>query len=495
MKYVLENCQNLDLRQGLAESINTDNKAFIIQTSDGDRYRCKCVVVATGTFLRSSIFWGKHEIKAGRQGEINSVSFAYSLEKLGYKFARLRTETPPRIDSRTIDTGSLKPQQYDKIPEMFSYESGPIERKQVNNYITYIEKDCINYILDNINSAPAIQKKNNSKSPKYCPSIEDKVNNFYSRTRHPVFIQPEGMESNEMYLHGLFTTFSEEVQQGIIRRIKGLENAVITRPGYGVEYDYLCPFQVNNNLESKKHAGIYFAGQINGSTGYEEAAAQGIIAGYNAALKSKRKNPIVIEREDGYIGVLIDDIVLKGTTEPYRMLTSRNEYRLYHRHDNADLRMIKFLKKLGQRQKASLINDKYEKIDNAFKNIKNTKYYKSRDILEDIKQDRADTSIIENIKKDFMLNDTEVQSLIINIKYEHYINREKEIIEKIKSLSDTNIPADTDYIAVKNLSAEGREVLDMKKPGSLKQAGRLEGVRATDILSLAVHLKNVSRET
>jgi len=348
MKYMLENCANLDIRQGLAESIRMEKDNYIIQASDGDCYDCKCVVIATGTFLRSSIFWGKHKIKAGRQGEINSTSFAFSLEKLGYKFARLRTETPPRIDLRTVNTEFLKVQYFDKKPEMFSYESQYTERKQLNNYITYIEKDCIKYILENISSAPAIQKKNTSRSPKYCPSIEDKVTNFYNRVRHPVFIQPEGIESNEMYLHGLFTTFSEEVQQGIVRRIKGLENAVITRPGYGVEYDYLQPFQINNNLESKKHPGIYFSGQVNGTTGYEEAAAQGIIAGYNAALKSKGKSPIAMEREDGYIGVLIDDIVLKGTTEPYRMLTSRNEYRLYHRHDNADFRMVKFLKKLGK---------------------------------------------------------------------------------------------------------------------------------------------------
>ncbi len=495
MKYMLENCPNLSLRQGLAESINTDGKAYVIHTSDGDRYMCKCVVIATGTFLRSSIFWGKHEIKAGRQGEINSVSFTYALEKLGYKFARLRTETPPRVDLRTINTENLRVQPYDIKPEMFSYESEFIKRRQLNNYITYIEKDCINYILANISSAPAIKKQNYSKSPKYCPSIEDKVNKFYNRSRHLVFIQPEGIESNEAYLHGLFTTLSEEVQQGIVRRINGLENAIITRPGYGVEYDYLKPFQLNNTLESKKHAGIYFAGQINGTTGYEEAAAQGIIAGYNAALKSKERNPVIIEREDGYIGVLIDDIILKGTSEPYRMLTSRNEYRLYHRHDNADLRMVKFLKKLGQLQKARLITVKYKKIDNAFKNLKNTKYYKSRNILEDVKQDRVDISVIENIKKQFNLNETEMQNLVINIKYEPYINREKEIIEKIKSISDISIPGNIDYEAVKNLSAEGREVLKIKKPGSLNQAGRLEGVRATDILSLAVYLKNVSRET
>ncbi|MBN1298709.1 MAG: tRNA uridine-5-carboxymethylaminomethyl(34) synthesis enzyme MnmG [Actinobacteria bacterium] len=495
MKYVLENNDNLDIRQGLVKEIVKKDNVYEVKTSDGNKYRCKSIVISAGTFLRAKIFWGSYEISAGRQGEINSVKLAKSLENMGYRFGRLRTETPPRVDARTIDFNSLITQPYDEPAEMFSYDSKYVPVKQMNNYITYVEKDCIDFISKNIKKSPVYGNKLESKNPGYCPSIEDKVKKFYNKARHPVFLQPEGKDTNEIYLHGLFTTFSEDIQQGIISRIKGLENAVITRPGYGVEYDYLLPYQIKKNLESKTDKGLFFAGQVNGTTGYEEAAAQGIIAGFNAALKSSGKKPITLEREDGYMGILIDDITQKSVTEPYRILTSRNEYRLFHRHDNADFRMIKFLKQTDQLQKAYFISKKYEKINQAFKNIKNSDIYRRKNIIEDIKQNRADKNIIYGIKKDFLLDDRELEGLIINIKYEIYFEREIEIIEKNRSLLKMNIPDDINYFKIRNISAEGREALTKKMPGMVSQAAKLEGVRPTDIIVLMKYIKDVSRET
>ena len=340
MKQVLENQENLDLKQGLTAKIEKFGKKYKLITTDESFYVGKCIVVATGTFLRGKIFWGKYEREAGRQGEINSIKLPGYLENRGYKFGRLRTETPPRVDKKTVDFNKTRVQKYDELPEMFSFDNVYDGREQLNNHITYIEKECIDYIVKNLERSSIYEMSLKSESPKYCPSIEDKVSRFGSSKRHQIFIQPEGKETSEMYLHGLFTTFSEDIQEGIIKRIKGLEKAEITRPGYGVEYDYLIPGQLNINLESKKHKNIFFAGQINGTNGYEEAAAQGIIAGINASLSSWDKENIFLSREDGYIGILLDDVIVKGVTEPYRMLTSRDEFRLYHRHDNADIRML-----------------------------------------------------------------------------------------------------------------------------------------------------------
>jgi tRNA uridine 5-carboxymethylaminomethyl modification enzyme len=334
-----------------------------------------------------------------------------------------------------------------------------------------------------------------SKSPRYCPSIEDKIKRFTDKDRHLVFIQPEGINTNEMYLHGLYTTFAEDIQVEIIHRIKGLENAALTRPGYGVEYDYLLPFQVNNNLESKKHKNLFFAGQINGSTGYEEAAAQGVVAGYNAALASLKKGQIIIDREDAYIGILIDDIITKGITEPYRMLTSRNENRLLHRHDNADFRMLKYLKILGFSDKATRIENKYEKINSAFLNIKKNNIKYSENILEDIRQDRLNKEAFQKIKSEFNLDDTEIESLVIELKYEAYLDRERKRVGSLAFAEDMMIPADIKYDKVKNLSNEALEKLNKIRPQYLGQALRLEGVRPLDVLSVLSYIKNVSRET
>ncbi|MDZ7838650.1 MAG: tRNA uridine-5-carboxymethylaminomethyl(34) synthesis enzyme MnmG [Actinomycetota bacterium] len=361
MKRVLENQSNLQLRQALVTDIEKCEGAYRVKTSDNSWYKAKSVVLSNGTFLRGKIFWGNNMVEAGRQGEIPSNRLPQNMEKMGIRFGRLKTDTPPRVDKRTIDIDCLTIQQYDKNPSMFSYHSSNMERKQIDNYITYVEKEAIDYIKGNLKKAPFITKPDRAEGPKYCPSIEEKILRYPKKRRHLVFIQPEGMDTNEMYLHGLMTTFPEDIQKGILERIKGLQQAVITRPGYGVEYDYILPYQIKTSLESKIHQGLFYAGQINGTTGYEEAAAQGCLAGINAGRYVKNKPTMVIEREDGYIGVLIDDMVTKGITQPYRMLTSRNEYRLFHRHDNADYRMSKYLKKLGFNQKADKIEAKYER--------------------------------------------------------------------------------------------------------------------------------------
>ena len=495
MKYILENQENLFLKQGLLVGIETNKDGFAVYTSDDNSYECRSMVICTGTFLRGKIFWGKYEREAGRQGEINSNKLVYCLERMGYKFGRLRTETPPRVDKKTINFKDLKIQRYDDLPEMFSYDNEFDGRDQVNNYITYIDRDCINYILYNIKRSSIYEKELISENPKFCPSIEDKVNRFKKRERHLVFIQPEGKDTNEMYLHGLYNTFSENIQEGIVHRIKGLEKAIITRPGYGVEYDYLLPHQIKNNLESKKHINLFFAGQINGTTGYEEAASQGIIAGLNASLGVKGKGSIIIGRNDGYIGILIDDLTTKGVSEPYRMLTSRNEFRLIHRHDNADFRMIKFLKRLGLKEKVSKIEKKYEKINHALKSLRSSFYYNKNSFIEDLKQDRVNDKDLKKIKEDFFLNQKELESLIINVKYENYIKREMKRIKDLHKFKDLKIPEDIDYRKIKDISKEAVLSLLKFKPETVNQATRLEGVRPLDVFTLMTYLNSVSRET
>jgi len=495
MKQILENQEKLNLKQGLITKIDKIGNKYSLKTSDGSFYIGKCIVITTGTFLRGKIFWGKYEREAGRQGEINSIKLPEYLEKMGYKFGRLRTETPPRVDKKSVDFKKTIIQKYDEFPEMFSFDNIYDGREQLNNHITYVENECIDFIIKNIKKSSIHELSLKSESPKYCPSIEDKISRFKSRKRHQIFIQPEGRDTNEMYLHGLFTTFSEEIQEGIIKRVKGLKNAEITRPGYGVEYDYLIPGQLNSNLESKKHKNIFFAGQINGSTGYEEAAAQGVIAGLNASLSSMNKENIFLSREDGYIGVLIDDVTQKGVTEPYRMLTSRNEFRLYHRHDNADIRMCKLLKMTANEKMVKRIEKKYEKINEAYSYINKSKHFNNKKIIEDIKQDRLSIENINLIKNTFNLDDKEYSALIINIKYEIYLNREIEKIEKFKTYSNINIAKDINFKNIRNISKEAILSLERYHPSTVQQASRLIGVRPLDIFMLIGYINNVSRET
>ncbi|MGM0365509.1 MAG: tRNA uridine-5-carboxymethylaminomethyl(34) synthesis enzyme MnmG [Actinomycetota bacterium] len=489
MKHTLENQTNLDIRQALVVDIKKGEGGYWLKTSDNYKYFSKCVVFCNGTFLRGKIFWGNNSLEAGRQGEIPSNQLPKNLEKIGIKFGRLQTNTPPRIDRKSVDLKFLKKQTYDKNPEMFSYESNYDGREQLNNFITYVKEEGINFIKKNIGKAVSISKNNHAQGPKYCPSIEEKVIRFPHRKRHLLFIQPEGMNTTEMYVHGLMTTFSEKIQYGILKKIKGLEEAVITRPGYGVEYDYILPFQINECLENKNNTGIFFAGQINGTTGYEEAAAQGIVAGINAAKRSRGEKTIKIKREDGYIGILIDDIITKKISEPYRMLTSRNEYRLYHRHDNADFRMVKILKWIGYKQKAELIEKKYERINSAIGQIlKNGP-------LPQLKKEEFVSKYKDILIGNHGCCPRDIDSVYINIKYKDYIKRQIKQIERMENSLDLEIPENIRYEEINNISNEALARLKERKPNSLGQARRLEGVGAADIFALLCYLKNVSRET
>ena len=410
----------LELKQGLAVDIRKGVKEWYVLTSDGNRYKTSCIVVSTGTFLRAKIFWGKRIIEAGRQGEIASRRLPLNLEKLGFRFGRLRIGTPPRVDRKTVDISRMKVQPYDEYPEMFSYGSKRDRRAQQENYVTYIGKECTGYILNNLVGSTAYNGSINHKESRYYPSIKDKILKFGSKRRYLVYVQPEGADTSEMYLYGLPMDFSEEVQMKILKRIKGLENSVVTRPGYGLEYDYLLPNQIKNSLESFKKEGIFFAGQINGTVGYEEAAAQGIIAGINAARKSRKIDSIIVNRQDGYIGVLIDDITAEGVGRPYRMLVSKNEYRFSHRHDNADKRMVKILQILGYKDKVGKIVEKYRKIEDAVGELNQSKLYKNKDIINKIKQQRLGSDEVLLIKNDFNLSDEEFDSVLISIRYENY---------------------------------------------------------------------------
>jgi tRNA uridine 5-carboxymethylaminomethyl modification enzyme len=495
IKRQLEDQKGLHLRQGLAVDISRSGSFYVIKTSDGLAVFAKCIVVCAGTFLRAKIFWGDFSMQAGRHGEIASVKLAKSLEELGMRFGRLKTDTPPRLDKKSIDFDFLEAQPYDKEPRMFSFDPVSHSREQVNSYITYVEDDAISIIKKNIDHSPSYTGEIISEGPKYCPSIEDKVQRFPHKSRHMLFLQPEGKDTNEIYVHGLSTSLPEETQIKVIRNIKGLENAMITRPGYGVEYDYLLPQQVDFTLQSRGNKNLFFAGQVNGTTGYEEAAAQGIVAGINAALSSLGKNKIHLKRSDGYIGLLIDELNTKEITQPYRMLTSRNESRLIHRHDNADKRMINIIKAIGDEKNAVNIEKKYARIAQALKEVKTGKHFVEDDILQKIMSDRLDEEEKRSMKKTLSLTETEIENLLIEIKYEKHIKREEKRLLSFENNANVTIPEDIQYGKIKNLSSEAIISLEKKRPLNIGQALRLEGVNRTDAAILYFYLEKVSRET
>lgn len=492
MKYIVENQKNLDVKQAIIEKIIVeDNVAIGVATETKTVYYGKTIILATGTFLNGLIHIGEISFSAGRSGEFAALKLSDSLRELGFDIGRLKTGTNPRINKNSIDFSKVKIQEGDINPEPFSLSTEKIIQTQLPCYITYTNEKTHEIIRQNIHRSPLYSGRIKGIGPRYCPSIEDKVMRFPEKKQHQIFLEPEGRQTNEIYLNGLSTSLPEDVQVKFLRTISGLENAEIMRHGYAIEYDFCPPTQLKPTLETKKIKNLYFAGQINGTSGYEEAAAQGIIAGINASLRIKGEKEFILDRSSAYIGVLIDDLVTKGTNEPYRMFTSRAEYRLILRQDNADLRLMEKGYNIGlisnETYKKFII--KKEEIEKEIEKLKNTF----------VKVDGSEISLYQLLKRqnvkyrdlisESTLKEEVVKQIEIQIKYEGYITRQMLEIEKFKKLESLNLP-DFDYSKLTGLSKESMEKLNKIKPVSLGQASRISGVSPADTSLLLIYLKS-----
>jgi len=518
MKRVLENTENLILKQGTVEKIIIDGKEIRgVALESGPFFQSKAVIIATGTFLRGRIIIGDKDYNAGRMGEYPSMRLTASLKDIGFKIDRFQTATPPRVDRRTIDFKRLKVQEGDSKPLSFSFWDDEKIHENIPCYLTYTNKDTHKTIAENIEQSPIKSGMVDTHGPRHCPSIDRKVINFPDKTRHPIFIEPEGRNTNETYLQGLTTSMPAGIQQKIVNTVEGLEEARIIKPGYAVEYDYILPDQLNFTMESKIIQGLYFAGQINGTSGYEEAAAQGFVAGVNACLKINEKEPLILTRDNSYIGVLIDDLLTKELFEPYRMYTSRAEYRLVLRSDNADRRLSEMGLKIGlisdemygsvkKRQKE--INEVIEKlkrekinpgskINKVLSNM-NTSTIDSPTALHQLlkrPEVNIDALVSSFFKKGMNYDRKVLKQVEIEIKYKGYIKRQLSEIKKLSGIEKYMLPQGFDYFSISGLTYEAREKLSKVKPNTLGQASRIAGVSPADISVLIMVLKQRTGKT
>ncbi|MGN0906519.1 MAG: tRNA uridine-5-carboxymethylaminomethyl(34) synthesis enzyme MnmG [Bullifex sp.] len=468
-----------------------DGKVIGVVTERGWRISARAVVMTTGTFMNGRIFIGEYDAPCGRLGESAAVGLGDSLRRMGFSVGRMKTGTPARVRRSSLDFDELEVQEGDEEIIPFSFDSDVIIRDQLPCYVTWTNEETHSIIRANMHRSPLYGGKIVGKGPRYCPSIEDKVVRFPERERHQIFVEPEGTGTEEMYLNGLSSSLPEEVQHQFIRTLPGLRHCEIMRPAYAVEYDYLDPIQLYPSLETKRIQNLFVAGQTNGTSGYEEAAAQGLMAGINASLKLKGEEPLILKRTEAYIGVLIDDLVTKGTKEPYRMFTSRAEYRLSLRHDNADLRLtrIGWEKHSVCDEKLERLDEKIRKMDELRELIKSHKE-RGKNGLDLLKEPEVDISYIASAVPEINEYSPAVRREVeLDIKYEGYLRRQDAEAEKFSKSERIAIPDDFDYDAMEGLSSESREKLKQIRPVSVGQAMRISGVRVSDIALLMMHLR------
>lgn len=511
MKKTIEDEPNLTLLQGMVEELVVEDgavKGAITQT--GAIYRAKTVVITTGTYLRGQVIIGELKYSSGPNNQQPAVRLSEYLEELGFDLVRFKTGTPPRVNSKSIDYSKTEIQPGDEVPRAFSYETTKYITDQLPCWLTYTSTETHQIIDANLHRSPMYSGMIKGTGPRYCPSIEDKVVRFNDKPRHQIFLEPEGRNTHEVYVQGLSTSLPEDVQRQMLASIPGLENVEMMRAGYAIEYDAIVPTQLWPTLETKKIKNLYTAGQINGTSGYEEAAGQGLMAGMNAGLNALGKEEVILSRSDAYIGVLIDDLVTKGTNEPYRLLTSRAEYRLLLRHDNADMRLTEIGHKIGM-----ISNDRYERflakklaVEAEKERLQSVRIKPTAEVQELIlanggselkdgilaadllKRTEMSYEHIEQIvPSDVELSDEVKEQVEIQLKYEGYISKSLQQVDRLKKMENKKIPEDIDYDAINSLATEARQKLKSVRPLSVAQASRISGVNPADISILLVYLE------
>lgn len=516
MTHILENEANLDVKQLTVTDLIVEDKIVKgVYTELGETFLAKAVILATGTYLKGRIIIGTTVLESGPIGQRSAEVLSDSLKKYGISLMRFKTGTPARVDSRTLRSESMEKQEGDNEGHAFSFLSERVNRNKVCCWLTYTNERTHEIIRSNLDRAPMCNGVIEGIGPRYCPSIESKILRFADKKRHQLFVEPEGLKTEEMYVQGMSTSLPMDVQYEFLRTIPGLEDVKIMRPGYAIEYDCLDPLQLLPTLEVKKIKGLYSAGQANGTSGYEEAAAQGLIAGINAALKIQGKDPFVLTRAEAYIGVLIDDLVTKGTNEPYRMMTSRSEYRLILRQDNADMRLTEKGRELGlvTDERYAAFCKKKEEVDellSVLKKLSVTPTTRTNEFLESVGSAPLKTGIkgVDLLRrqemtyslmkklfselKDYPLDVTE--EVEITVKYEGYIERQREQVAKMNKLEQRLLPDSIDYEAIDTISSEGRQKLSDIRPRSLGQASRISGVSPADITALLIYTEQMKRE-